>query len=494
MIFKPKNATLWDTFILPYDQKFYLFYLQNTHRFWDGYGLAVSDDLLHWHDYGCILSDDKGMATGSVYRVGEKWILSYCRSGNNNVGCISFACSDDLFNWKKLPEELDLYPDPTWYDESNPGVTSSRFGDLWVEQLPNGEYVGFLTASINGGPVGANGVVGYASSCDGLHWQAQQPVSKPCGMGWAELGAHVAFADRHYLLVGSNSGLGMRFDSVNNTTGKAGGMYVMMSENIDGPYELVNGDPLLLGCRNAPPNWAYIPTYYTRTFHDDGQILVNHHWMPRDNFTDAWLGTCKVLKEETPGKLALYWWPGNAKIKGDRIFDILATPAFQMLKNYQLYTGQLSLSEAELTLETASSTLVFSETKDLSDGIVIETVFSIVGQGSAGFCFGTGDVYSEKEFSGVACLVNQKGFVEFGSARNGVCSPIFMPENQNVWPVCEGQSMMMRMLIRGEFIEVYIQNKLVQCYGFMKPVVKNVGIYAENCRIKIDSYEVYQMT
>ena len=55
MLFKPKQTKLWDAFILPHDGTFYLYYLQLSQEPWDGYGLAVSDDLVHWEDRGTIL-------------------------------------------------------------------------------------------------------------------------------------------------------------------------------------------------------------------------------------------------------------------------------------------------------------------------------------------------------------------------------------------------------------------------------------------------------
>lgn len=491
MIFKPDDSLLWDTFILPHDGKFYLFYLQSRKDFWDGYGLAVSEDLLHWEDRGTVLDLGPCSGTGMVYRAGESWILSSCKMTPGEPHHVCFARSGDLHRWEKLPESFDFYPDPAWYDAAFPGQTSSRFGDLWVEPRPGGSFLGFLTASAAGGPAGANGVVGLAHSPDGLHWTTLPPASRPCGMSWAEVAGPAAFPGGHYMLVGSNSGLGRRFDPVNNPTGKSGGMYVMRSDKIEGPYELVPGDPMLLGCRNAPPNWAYVPTYYARPFQCGEEVLVCHHWLPRRNFTDAWLGTCKTLREENPGKLSLHWWPGNENLKGALAFDLAEECGWTLPKHYGSFTGRCAAGPEGLVLETGSSALVWRPTGDYSGGLVAELRFTLRGEGAAGVVFGGTDAEDPGACAGPACLCSTRGLVEFGIVKKGLCSPAFFPENQIPWPVEAGREIDMRLLVRGEFVEVYIGDKLVQCYGFSADASQNIGFFSECEKLTVHSMKAY---
>ena len=495
MIFKPEKSKLWDTFILPYNDRYYLFYLQCREDYWDGYGLAISDDLLHWQDFGTILDLGHASGTGMVYRADDQWVLSYCRIGvEGQKSHICFAVSQDLFHWDKLPEGNNLYPDEQWYDAAFPGRTSSRFGDLWVERQADGSFYGFLTASKINGPAGANGVIGMASSTDGLSWKALEPASNPCGMGWLEFGSHVEINGRHYALVGSSSGLGRRFDSVYNSTGKAGGMYVMMANQIEGPYEFATGDNMILGCRNAPPNWAYVPTYYTRTLKLNNQILLHHHWMPRNNFTDAWLGTCKVLREDWPGKLSLNWWPGNEALKGNKIFDIVNRPCFTQPKSSELPTGGWCYCDKRLELETDSSVLIYSDTRSFKKGIVVETCLRINGDGAGGLFFGSASLDADHPYEGMAFLCNTRGLAEFGAVTFGICSPAFMVENHVLWPVTQGKDVRIRLLVKEEFIEAYIDDRLVQCYGFSKPVDRYIGLFAENCRIEVDLLNIYEFS
>ena len=491
MIFKPCNTKLWDTFILPNNGTFYLFYLQCRNNYWDGYGLAISSDLLNWVDMGTVLDLGPGSGTGMVYHTGVQWILSFCKMPPGERHHIGFARSHDLVQWELLPEEYDLYPDAQWYDAAFPGRTSSRFGDLWVEPKQGGGFIGFLTASALDGPAGANGVIGMAESTDGLHWHALPPASRPCGIGWMEFASHVEMNSRHYALVGSNSGLGCRFDTVYNPTGKAGGMYVMASEQIEGPYEMVGGNAMLLGCRNAPPNWAYIPTYYMRAFRLGDRMLVNHHWLPREDFTDAWLGTCKELREERPGMLALYWWQGNDNLKGDRIFDISCNPELCLPMSYELPTGKWRCGVDGLSLETESTALVYSPTPCLETGVVVDAKLRFEGDGAGGLFFGNDKLDDKNPFDGEAFLINARGLAEFGTVKFGICGPVFMPENSVEWPVKNGEVMDIRLLVKGEFAEAYIDGKLVQCFGFSRPITSHIGLFAECGCVAAEALSAY---
>jgi len=76
---------------------------------------------------------------------------------------------------------------------------------------------------------------------------------------------------------------------------------------------------------------------------------------------------------------------------------------------------------------------------------------------------------------------------EFGIVKRGLCSPSFLPENQIPWPVSQGQTINMRALLRGEFIEVYIDDRLVHCYGFSKRAKRNIGVFAEYEKLTVHS-------
>jgi len=274
-------------------------------------------------------------------------------------------------------------------------------------------------------------------------------------------------------------------------SGKAGGMYVMIADNVRGPYRLVEGDPLLLGCRNAPPKWAYTPAYFMRACQVDNTTLVYHHWMPRDNFLDAWLGTVKVLEEKKPGLLALKYWSGNDALQGKQVFDLKAAPSPATPFTQSIPSAQWRFAEGVLTGKATGSALAYFDLEpSFEDGIVLEMMLSVTGEGAAGLFFGTKDHGAKKPYEGVACLANRRGLYEFGAVTYGPCGPVFMAENNVARPVDAGRLLAWRVLLRGEFIELYVANELVQCFGFSAPPAHNIGIFVERAEVVLDSLKV----
>lgn len=494
MLFKPTKTMLWDTFILPHDGKFYLYYLSLEHRAWDGYGLAISDDLVHWEDRGVFLQADptvSGMGSGSVWRASDRWILNYSY-GNGGSQRIYFAESDDLIDWRPLPREIECAPDPRWYECTRETTsTCARWDNIWAVPQEDGSFLGFVVACGQGGPAGANGVVGMVSSPDGVHWQAEPPVSLPCGMVWAEASCYFRIEDRHYLLVGSNTCLGARFDPVYSPCGKAGGMYVMIADDIRGPYRFVQGDPLLLGARNAPPNWVYIPTYYARVMEWEGQFLLYHHWLPRANFVDAWLGTVKVLREDAPGRLSLHYWPGNEALKGKCLFNLAQAgePAAPYPQAHPI--GAWKAEDGTLTGTSGATSLAYFPLEGAyADGVVIEAEIT-VHAGAAGLFFGSEQHGAENVYDGIACLLNARGLYEFGRVIGSVAGPTFFAENAIERPVLIGRRATWRLLLRSEFVEMYVDDALVQCYGFSTPPVMNIGFFLEMGEMTVQEMRVY---
>ena len=496
MLFKPADTKLWDTFVLPHDGRFYLFYLQLRHEPWDGYGLAVSDDLVHWHDHGSILKTlpgETGMGAGTIWRLKDRWILNFSL-GEEGSQRIYFAESTDLFNWRRLPRDIVCVPDPRWYECAGDATSgSARWDTIWAVPQDDGTYVGFVTATAKEAPAGANGVFALVTSSDGLHWTAGPPASAPSGIAWAEVGSYARFGPRHYLLPCSSSGLGPRFDPVYNPTGKAGGTYVMQSDNVRGPYRLVDGDPLLLGCRNAPSNWAYLPTYDVRTFSLGEQTLACHHWMPRDNFLDAWHSTAKILEEERPGKLVLKYWPGNEKLKGDTLFDLREAPPPRLPTPQAIPTGRWEHASGRLRGATGGTSLAWFETDAcFGDGAIIEADITLAGHGAAGLFLGIEGHGPDKPYRGVGCLANRQGLYEFGRISQAPCGPAFMAENHVLRNVPEGAVLHWRALVRGEFVELYVDDTLVQCYGFSALPVRNVGLFVERGEADLSALRIHR--
>ena len=93
--------------------------------------------------------------------------------------------------------------------------------------------------------------------------------------------------------------------------------------------------------------------------------------------------------------------------------------------------------------------------------------------------------------NGVAGLVNARGLYEFGCVRRSVCGPTFTPENHVLRPSTADGTHRWRMLVRGEFVEVYVDDDFVQCFGFSRPPVRNVGLFVERGEVHLDSLRIH---
>ena len=88
MIFKSdKVRSQWDTWCYFHTGTYFLYYLFSQDNNWEGFGVATSDDGVHWHDHGCAISASDKMVhflgTGSVWPDPcNPWTEhSYCRRG-----------------------------------------------------------------------------------------------------------------------------------------------------------------------------------------------------------------------------------------------------------------------------------------------------------------------------------------------------------------------------------------------------------------------------
>lgn len=213
--YAPENYSLWDSWCVEKDGKVWLIHLkglidgniyntelENTR----GYGLAESEDLVHWNEKGEILSvrdsdnpyDVDFRYTGSaIVKDGRCYVFYTMRKwGGQRIGV---AWSDDMEHWTEYSANPVLTPDPRWFigfDPANPGQSTSK---TWTDSIdcrdflvipdPEGDgYLGYFVASAEGiysaSPVS---VIGLAKSADLLHWEQVGIVYQPNGVSMPEM-------------------------------------------------------------------------------------------------------------------------------------------------------------------------------------------------------------------------------------------------------------------------------------------------------------------
>src|SRR4051794_25604454 len=168
---------VWDFWFACDGDEVHVFYLQAPRALGDPelrhvnatIGHAVSRDLRGWRVLPDALGagepgafDDLATWTGSVLRHDGRWRMYYSgisRADGGQVQRIGSAVSDDLVRWQR--EGVLLEADARWYDREH-------WRDPWVAWDAARERFDMVVCAKRGG----HGIVGHASSPDGLAWTA----------------------------------------------------------------------------------------------------------------------------------------------------------------------------------------------------------------------------------------------------------------------------------------------------------------------------------
>ncbi len=504
MLYRPKDELMWDTWLIASDGMYFLYYIRITPGrqpagplpsfgvAWDGISCARSRDLLRWEELGPVLEKSDAAAwlgTGMIHRADDTFVMNFSEERPVGHQVVCFATSQDLVHWKRLPEEYDLRPDPSYY-QTDPAETADplpRWDSIGVVP-PSGErsdYLGFITANARDTLPGQCGTLGLLRSPDGLRWQQLPPAVEPGFFPSYEVPAYVRFGPRHYVLFSSNSLLGPRFDPL--ARGPHSGIYYVVADNEVGPYVRPPADSLLLGQRDTTNLFG---TYVGRTIDLEGEgdrKLFYHHWTAR--FPDAWWGPPKLLVERRPYELGLAYWPGVERLKDRALAEGIPPDALEPLQatgNVPVIDWSVESGSVRTVNQGGAHGVAWhvppgqpSESfTHLTDGRVFEADIRIIRGRGLGVWMG----HIDDESSTVVVLNAETENLEIGSVSfqpNGA-SLVFEPRQYHRWPIARGVHHALRILARRSFLEVYLDDQLVHAYVTPHQLDPNrLGFYAE---------------
>ncbi len=495
MLFRPARGMLWDTWIFSHHDRFYLFWLQDRNGgfVWDSLGLAQSNDLVHWREIGTIVEKaadaEEWMGTGRTWRAGDRFLLSFSefRSG---VQSIRFAQSSDLETWTRV-DFPPLKPDGRWYvtqpaESPEPWV---RLDLLCPTQLADGSWIGHCTAHDRSAPPGVRSVIGLARSGDGVHWVMAPPASR-VAVPLAEVSGTAVFHDRWYAFLSMHELWGPRFDP--HTHGQQGnGMWYWCADRPEGPFAPPDHDSLLQGQR-ATENSAL----FGAPFRAAGHWLWNHHWLDAEG--KAWLAPVKVLVEERPWRLALKYWEGNDRLRGEAIET---GPVLPVSFPRPRPTSRLAVDWStgadwiEGSTEHGAGVAVVDLGLPAGRGAMVtaELSFPRPGAGGAGLFVGgaTDKVPVPKpglpalgpEADGLALLVHPTGRAVLARATMGYATPRLSHWETFDIPPLEGEKARLRLMARGSFVEMYLDDRLLRTLSLTtgQTFSGRIGLWIDRC-------------
>lgn len=495
MIFTPSiSAAMWDTSLYYHEGKHYLFFLSNSRvdRPWDSACVAVSEDGVHFVDHGPILQKADSatwMGAGMVWRVGDRFMTNFSES-RNEIQEIFFAESDDLLNWRRLPdEEYVSRSSPDWYSDGKVSL-GQRWDGIWVlkrDDQPG--YIGYVTAIARSGPTGLRGTAGCVVSEDGRHFRTAPPVIETGFWGdRVEVGAVEKLNNRYYMLLGqAEIPLGVRQTAHHPSA--SGGMYALVADRQTGPFRLdPRQGPLLV----SSPNHY---TYFSRFYRCGAELLFNHHSIARVGDianTTPKLGTyfapLKAVHCDSDGLLSVHWWTGNNALFGSE------QPV--MLENYSqigLQPDQEQMHEGKLIISSPAGGLaVLPIHYDFSHGTILEADLTLMAPlGTLGTLSGIGlFVEGSESYTGTLLIAESTGQFAVGT-YNGYA---FKAEDSKALPFAPGGSMNWRLLVRDVFVELYINDVFVQCYTLAHKPGGRIGFVIESGTGVVENIRVWQMS
>ena len=175
-------------------------------------GHAVSDDLREWRCLPDAMTpgmagswDDMATWTGSVIRHGGEWWCFYTAVNWAEKGLvqrIGAATSTDLTTWTRRPENPLIELDDARYEALDLSAWHDQaWRDPWVMRV-NGHWEAFITARTTDGAADARGVIARATSPDLIDWSIENPVEvTPAGQyGHLEVPQVIELSGRWYLV------------------------------------------------------------------------------------------------------------------------------------------------------------------------------------------------------------------------------------------------------------------------------------------------------
>jgi hypothetical protein len=499
MLFKPRDGVMWDTWIVPHEGRYHLYWLRATDPAslsWDSFGLAVSDDLLHWEEMDLALRQspdaEDWMGTGRVWRAGGRFLLNYSEI-SRGAQTIKLAESDDLVHWRKLGPAYDIPPDPRWY------VTRiEEQPECWVHwdclvpvPLDAGGWVGFTSCHALELPMGARATIGRLTSSDGLHWQPGPPVrSDP--VPHSEVSGYARFGNRHYLFVTVAEVMGPRYDAF-SAGRQATGMGYVCAERAEGPYAPPGHDHLLHGDRIGGSEQC---AAFGTPFPVDGRWLWNHHFITNDR--RGWLGPIKELVETAPWHLALRYWEGNDGLRSRPATwscDAAALRFPQPVEGRPLCAEWRCESRSLAGATEGGAGLAIVDLQGVSKSgcmLTADLVITRAGGDGAGLFVGGS---RENPADGLAILLHPEGRATLGRTSMGWATPVLHWLESFALPAFPGGRIRLRALLRGEYVEIYADDWLLRTLR-LRPGERftgTVGLWIDRCSARLGNLDAWAL-
>jgi len=496
MLYLPKTGHMWDTSILYWQNKYYLFSMfryfgKDDVNVW----CAVSDDGVHFSDVGVVISDQPPNWVWKmfVYRYGDQFVMNFGsfsnREGHGN-DTLKFWKSNDLLHWEYCGEQ---HPDPRWYLEEG------RFDHMYTVD-DGGEYYGFVVANPKEG--GNTSGCGLMKSSDGITWSPLPPVK----IEWGDVpprNFEVGGCEKingHYYLIG---GLMQYFGNDGYS------VYTFISDSVTGPYRPCL--PKFRLCGNSSGKYSLSKQWLANFARgENDEVLITNYLTAPESETINFVGTkenvwflpVKKAVIGSDGELMMGYWKKNDLLKGEEIPIDFTSLADDNDKTVYLKTADFRdfLWNSPERLGTVNNAMILAELFDFENGVVFEGSFELYDNGNL-----------SKAKSGIMIKQEQQSVLvslEVGDRHTSKAQIALIKDDDvehveihdEISNTCAGKTNLsfecvtaFRLLVRQNIFELYIDDILVQSYTLPKNKNGNIGFFVENCSMKLCEFKAFKM-
>jgi len=424
-----RTGTMWDTWLTLHDGTFYLYYLAKAGPRWNNISMATSPDGVHWTEVGRVLAMGPGvtwMGTGSTwtspnFKTDRKFFMNFSEwKGPRQT--IFFAESTDLRTWRRLGDELEFVQDERWYQPRG------RWDCIWTIPRPGGGLYGYWTATPK---PETGGRFGFGETLDGMRWKALAPP-KVHGASGGEVGAIEKIGRKYYMMFGSR-----------------GLMMTLTADKPAGPFHAAGKNLRLLSGH----------TYFSRFFRAGGEVLVNHHAIPRNG--QVVFAPLKAAVVDAEGTLRLAWWKGNEKMKHEPVAVTLSPVKPSAAKRGSPKPGD----------PNPRGPIMLANTFDTKAGVILEGTLALPekrGMPRRGLYIECGSG------RGAAVLINAAGQAELGPMRPDGTG--FRAEKKVDREMAFSAPATFRLLLEGSLLEFYLDDILIECFSLPAAATGRIGL------------------
>jgi sucrose-6-phosphate hydrolase SacC (GH32 family) len=429
MIYKPQAGKMKDNCMYYSDGKYYHYSMycktasyHNDNGIYNNVFLAISNDGVHFQDYGCVVEDfPKYVWAMKVYRGEDAY---YMNSGSftddNRQAVLKFWRSFDLVHWEYCPE-LDL---------TAPSDQDVRLDCMNVIKIED-KYYGYATGDYR-----------FWMSADGTHWNLvngeidSSPL--PQDEKHFEIADCVSYDGEFYLLSGAFGHIGIR----------GYGVYLYKSVSPLGPFR-----PILSAYRINGTSLRWV-NMWERCFEKDGELLAHNYMYDGYSYEcgSSYLPPIKKVEKHGEG-LRLRWWEENRLLYGQLLFE----------------KQKISVS-ADMVNIFGDESKIFQfgdDSVSLPETAIIECKFKYQPRGFTKFPK-AGILLLEKNGYGTALLFDAMGKFEIARTYEqkieaiedtvgyGSCAPYWIQS---------GEVYSIRILCRRGLFEIYVNDLYLQTFN-----------------------------